>query len=121
MGWKEWSLWMKGGVLGGVFGILFIGMVPLLEYFNASLSENLSDFIETYLLSILALPLFLAERITPLICHDTGWFACLGSAVYLAAFWLVIELAVVGAAIGWIVGKLTGKRKKKSVKIKRKS
>lgn len=111
MGWKEWPMWVKGGVIfGGGVSILFIGGIILVDALSSRWGYDLTHLIMPGIDILNRLPLVLAKAITPLFCHERGWFDCIAPFVYLDFFFLLVELIIIGAIIGWIVGKVKEKK-----------
>ena len=80
MGWKDWPSWVKGGVIG-IFLILLYLLIFIISSDLLQLGERAFAF---------ALPLFLVS----------------GTNDFLGLIFTLIAYFVLGAIIGWIVGKI---------------
>ena len=92
MGWKDWPYWLKGGVIGLVFVLILF----LLIYFNllgSSISGTLGIF-------IVVITFIGALGLCP---ENACQFYTAGLLI------LLIESFIIGAIIGWIIGKIKNK------------
>ena len=92
MGWKDWSYWLKGGIIGILISLVFLassyftGQIKIVSYINQCLIPPCSSDLHFYLFSnsnFLFVREFLISMIVILIC-------CF----------------IIGSFIGWIVGKI---------------
>ncbi|PIN93035.1 hypothetical protein COU54_04765 [Candidatus Pacearchaeota archaeon CG10_big_fil_rev_8_21_14_0_10_31_24] len=98
MGWKDWSYWLKGGIIGICIGIIidllyFFFMYSFPEWFDGFIIFVTFDF---------------GFIISPLVCK--GSLACILIDVLITLILFVFEVAILGALIGWIYGKIIGKK-----------
>ena len=94
MGWKDWPTWLKGGVIG-----LIVSIPITLIVFSLSLNCAASSiygspscpftsfFVKITLLKVLS-------------------FDSIGIFIFLFP---ILEITLIGAIIGWIVGKIKGR------------
>ena len=100
MGWKDWSAWLKGGVIGGIIGILLF--LPILIVYFVDLK-----YLEFYYLlgrtlgSLLTFPVFLAQLFTWAVDGrgDINFITLIISGVI-----YLIEGFIIGMLAGLIIG-----------------
>ena len=98
MNWKEWSYWLKGGIIGLVLGIVI--------FIVHDIHPSFETFALLYRLSfpsVLLLNFFLG--FAPLFRIPV-----MDARQILHFFLIVLNLFVVGVIIGWIVGKIRNKK-----------
>lgn len=123
---KDWfkskPYWLKGGIIGVIFILIIMTLVYTTHRYTVSGSPNI---LKTFLI-YLSLPLAMAglgsvfvistitEQITgtPLYESTFATFTPLVSVIFAVSVYIFIFLYyfIVGAAIGWIVGKIKSKK-----------
>ena len=93
--------WLKGGLIGGVIGLILI----ILNSFYLGASINILIY---FLIMLILLPFFGIYSLYDFnndgeLLHRSGEF---GAFTILSYFILVLFLFVIGAIIGWIIGKI---------------
>ena len=95
---KNWSYWIKGGIWGGIIG-LFLWVIPfsmLDKYvYASSLVGNILNFLACPLCHLI---IFMQGN--SYMGESTGWFL-LGYGHFLN----IILFFIIGAFLGWIIGK----------------
>jgi len=106
MGWKSWPSWLKGGIIGLIFALIVSGAVIILDsLFRNWLNSG----------GIIPLLLLVFNIIGVIIIFSMGIGAAgsnfnlnfLGYSIVL--FSSLISYFVIGALIGWIIGKIKKK------------
>ena len=95
MGWKDWSMWVKGGSIGVLVWIVWFQVFVIKE----SLSET-----------CLPIGLPIGEKCAPFLMvymqKLLGWFLIIG-------IFTLIMYSLIGTAAGALIGWILGKRQKK--------
>ncbi len=93
MGWKNWSYWLRGGVIGGVIGLI-VGLLVLF----------LRDIFNNSFLQVLNLPSFV---IAFALCYENLFCS---NIIYVISSFIVFF--ILGAIIGFIYGKIKNRKQK---------
>lgn len=91
MGWKNWSYWLKGGIISGIFGLI-VGLLALF----------LRDIFNNSFLQVLNLPSF---AISFALCYEN--LVC-SNIIYVISSFIVLFL--LGALIGYTYGKIKNRK-----------
>lgn len=118
MGWKDWPSWLKGGVrlvciLLLIFLVLFLLTIVFPDYNNTTQTYNQFGSILALITAFFVLIIiFPALFITKILHIDIGQgfydFFTLDFSI-LGWFLVILFWSVIGAIIGWIVGKIRNK------------
>lgn len=92
MGWKDWSYWLKGGIIGLIISTIVI-VIALLQLINYAIIK--------WPLLIL-INLFANQYVAISQCSGDS---CIGF-LFFVPLLVFIEFFVIGAIIGWIYGKI---------------
>jgi len=99
MGWKDWSYWLKGGVIGICIGII-LSVLIWTEIYSTD-----------WLWDIMVSPNFsLAGWITGLFSCNLRGLGCFGLDAIISNALTIFEFIIVGALIGWIYGKIKNRK-----------
>ena len=111
MGWKNWSYWIRGGIIGDLIGIILIILYSTLGRINQI----------TYLIFILAIGIT-SIPLKPLISiFNIKLFGAIESSFAIGLpgniriegiIILITYYFFIGAFIGWLVGKIKSKNNK---------
>lgn len=94
MGWKNWPNWVRGGVIGILFAILSMFLfIPLTEDFFPSI----------------AIIFLRIDFISLIICKGI----CEGEMGMIQVYTILPSYFLIGALIGWFIGKIKSKNNKK--------
>ncbi len=101
MGWKDWPTWLKGGVIG-----LFLGLFIVFAYFVSDVSKSLfgGNSSITIMTIIITAPFILIYVFSLGILFSNN-----DSLFRLGLYLSPIIYFIIGAIIGWIVGKIKGR------------
>jgi hypothetical protein len=99
MGWKEWPTWLKGGVIGLILSVLFlIGLIICASSSLGSGSYGCINFI---------FPLFFGAFMASILNIQNKFVG-----YFVIGFTNLIIYFLIGALIGWIVGKIKNRNKR---------
>ena len=98
MGWKDWSSTKKGASVGGIIGLIGIILVFVGSTFSGLFQNPL------LVISFGGLSIFLS-----LLCMAGGGFACGVITIGVGIILTLIAWTIIGAVIGWILGKIKHK------------
>ncbi len=103
MGWKDWSYWAKGGVLGIIISLLGSLLAFIIDYFELYNYLNLNFLEKIISVNILG-------SIGQLIPND--WpISILMILFFIIGFGgRILSYFIIGSIIGWIYGKIKSKR-----------
>ena len=101
MGWKDWSIWLKGGIFLGIIGVIILTIYLYTPIFSIQYIGYVLLIIPIYLNAVITHPF-------PLDCFS-GWnvtnpLYCVFSFLTLYLF-TIVSYFIIGAIIGWIIGK----------------
>lgn len=98
MGWKDWSYWLKGGVIALIIQILFF----LIDSLNGS-------FLDTRIsLPLIIIWILMGSLNLSFGCYNKGVITLSNCTSYIIVSFILNLLLyfLVGALIGWIIGKV---------------
>ncbi len=110
MGWKDWSYWLRGGVIGGVLGIILSVSVFLTP-------GNIGFFLRNILIVNFNL-FFIVEKLiyntlvisSYLIFSKLKLTGILYIMIFIRYIFLIIEFVLLGALIGFLYGKIKSRK-----------
>ena len=106
MGWKNWSYWLKGGVIGASFPLCIYLILSVIDATGLGYEGRLLFFVGFALVIFLQSPLILVPKINSILSSEIAYYAVLIT--------LIIVWAIIGAIIGFVYGKI--KQRKKELK-----
>ena len=113
MGWKNWPSWLKGGLIGLLIAILYIGSLFLSNYLiqeygiycpgdrNCELTSTAKEF--NSVVNFFKFPFLIP-------CSSCYQMGCAICQAYIAPPITLIEFFIIGALIGWIIGRIKSKK-----------
>ncbi len=106
MGWKNWSYWLRGGIIGGGLVIVYLTLIRISRYLLASDSDILAEIIvlSHILLEFPIIPI--VENFRPL-----GELLSRNN-VIISFLIIAIPWFIIGAIVGFIIGKIKQRKKK---------
>ncbi len=105
MGWRDWSYWVKGGLIFDVLVIL-VGLILLPFKFEWCIFTCTKVFYSLYLYFPVA------YMIKSIFGDNFGFNSNLGNLLLVTTLSIVFYF-VIGAIIGWIYGKIKQRREQK--------
>lgn len=101
MGWKDWSYWLKGGIIGFIIWIIYI-LFNVIDLTIISCSFDLRTFFDRY-----SFPIGNDKMYTP---PCSGYFNTYGFdwVIYLEWFFVLV---IIGLLIGFVYGKIKNRGK----------
>jgi len=96
MGWKNWSYWLKGGVIGLVLEIIIVGLLTIQKYLFC---KQIICFYQVFNLA----------GTVCMNCNDSADF----SVSLILILGITIVSILIGSIIGWIVGKIKSRNNSK--------
>lgn len=111
MGWKNWPYWLRGGIIGGVIGIIWFVFHFMGMNFGPGEGGYLNWVYYTFGVISGLLGSILGFFIFPIALLFGEYFSDATATPFLIIS--VIYLFLIGALIGFIIGKIKSRNKKK--------
>lgn len=113
MGWKDWSSWLKGGVVGIIVFVISILVSLILSYLHSFFYNNginsvslIIELFQIFLGIVVIYPVLLISEITNLNQYLIGSGEPLPGLSIIGGLTGLLIYFIIGAIIGWIVGKI---------------